>query len=346
MSSSHHHQGIVIGAGIGSGLSATWLGSSELATPVRRKEATVQENHPLEIVIIGGFLGSGKTTLLKRLLDWEIARGIKPVVIMNEFGQLDIDSRLIDDGQIEIRRLSGGCICCDMRLALTNTLEELARSSPGARIYLETTGVADPAGVLEAIAPVAMQGKITVKKLLLVYDASLGEALQEDQYTAQRQLLMADVILINRCDTVSPDEVEIALSQVGQLKPDVPLYRTAYCDVAPAEILAGESMPEYPSETPPSTDNLRSLAFVVDKPLSRKCFEDWLANLPGEVLRVKGFVRLAGEEGLFEVQAVRQRHNVVPFDSLVRQRSVLVAIAHPQASDDLIKALEECAESS
>lgn len=306
----------------------------------------MQENHPLEIVLIGGFLGSGKTTLLKRLLDWEIAQGIKPVVIMNEFGQLDIDSRLIDDGQIEIRRLSGGCICCDMRLALTATLEDLAQSSPGARIYLETTGVADPAGVLEAIAPVAMKGKIMVKKLLLVYDASLGEALQEDQYTAQRQLLMADVILINRCDTVSPEEVEIAVRQVAQVKPDVPLYRTVHCDVAPAEIMAGESVAEYPSATPPSTDNYRSLAFVADRPLSRKCLEDWLSNLPSDVLRVKGFVRLTDEEGLFEVQTVRQRHNIVPFESLARQRSVLVAIAHPQDSDSLLATLEECAESS
>jgi G3E family GTPase len=306
----------------------------------------VPQHHPLEIVLIGGFLGSGKTTLLKRLLDWEISRGIKPVVIMNEFGQLDVDSRLIDEGQIEIRRLSGGCICCDMRLALTNTLEDLARSSPGARIYLETTGVADPAGVLEAIAPVAMKGEIIVKKLLLVYDASLGEALQEDQYTAQRQLLMADVILINRCDTVSPEEVEIAVRQVAQLKPDVPLYRTVHCDVAPAEILAGESVAEYPSETPASTDNYRSLAFVVDQPLSRKCFEHWLTNLPSGVLRVKGFVRLADEEGLFEVQAVRQRHNIVPFESLARQRSVLVAITHAQDSDDLIRALEGCAENN
>jgi G3E family GTPase len=312
----------------------------------QEKEATVQENRPLEIVLIGGFLGSGKTTLLKRLLDWEIARGIKPVVIMNEFGQLDIDSRLIDDGQIVIRRLSGGCICCDMRLALTSTLEELARSSPGARIYLETTGVADPAGVLEAIAPVAEKGEIMVKKLLLVYDASLGEALQEDQYTAQRQLLMADVILINRCDTVSPEEVEIAVRQVAQLKPDVPLYRTVHCDVEPAEIMAGESGAEYPSETPPSADNYRSLAFVVDKPLVRKCFEDWLDSLPHGVLRVKGFVRLADEAGLFEVQAVRQRHDIVPFASLARQRSVLVAIAHPEDSDSLIRKLEECAEGS
>jgi G3E family GTPase len=306
----------------------------------------VQQNHPLEIVIIGGFLGSGKTTLLKRLLDWEITQGVRPVVIMNEFGQLDIDSRLIDGGQIEIRRLSGGCICCDMRLALTNTLEELAQKTPGAHVYLETTGVADPAGVLEAIAPVAKKGKIVIRKVLLVYDASLGEALQEDQYTAQRQLLMADLILINRCDTVSPEEVETAVNQVTQLKPDVPLYRTAYCDVDPAELLTGESAAEFPAATPGSTDNFRSLAFVVDKPLSRKCLEDWLSRLPSGVLRVKGFVRLAGEEGLWEVQAVRQHHSVLPFKSLARQRSVLVAVAHPEVADSLTSGLDECAEDS
>jgi G3E family GTPase len=306
----------------------------------------MQENNPLEIVLIGGFLGSGKTTLLKRLLDWEITQGVRPVVIMNEFGQLDIDSRLIDKGEIEIRRLSGGCICCDMRLALTNTLEELAQSMPGAHVYAETTGVADPAGVLEAIAPVASKGQIVVKKVLLVYDASLGEALQGDQYTAQRQLLMADLILVNRCDTVSPEEVETAIRQTTQLKPDVPLYRTVYCDVDPAILLTGESAAEYPSPTLSSSAKYRSLAFVVDKSLNRKCFEGWLSGLPGEVLRVKGFVRLAGEEGLFEVQAVRQRHTILPFESLARQRSVLVAIAHPEVADDLSAGLEECAEDS
>jgi G3E family GTPase len=311
-----------------------------------RKGATVQENSPLEIVLVGGFLGSGKTTLLKRLLDWEIEQGIKPIVIMNEFGELDIDSSLIDSGKLDIRRLSGGCICCDMRLALTSLLEELAAKSPGAHIFLETTGVADPAGVLEAIAPVAQKGKIVVKKVLLVYDASLGEALQEDQYTAQRQLLMADAILINRIDTVAPEEVETAVSQAARVKPGVPLFRTAYCDADPAELLAGGSTAEYPSATPSSSDNYRSLAFVLDKPLSRKCFEDWLSNLPGDVLRVKGFVRLAGEEGLFEVQSVRERHTITPFEALARNRSVLVAVGHPQGSDNLAKTLEACAEAS
>jgi G3E family GTPase len=303
-----------------------------------------QHNHPLEIVLIGGFLGSGKTTLLKRLLDWEIAQGVKPVVIMNEFGRFDIDGRLVDKGQIEIRRLSGGCICCDMRLALTNTLEELAQNVPGAHVYLETTGVADPAGVLEAIAPVAEKGKIVVRKVLLVYDASLGEALREDQYTAQRQLLMADLILMNRCDTVSPEEVEAAVMQVTRLKPEVPLYRTSYCQVDATELLTGESTAQYPSATPPSADSYRSLAFIVDKPLNRKCFVGWLGSLPSEVLRVKGFVRLIGEEGLWEVQAVRQRHTLTPFESLARQRSVLVAVAHPEVSGSLTVGLEECAE--
>jgi G3E family GTPase len=229
-----------------------------------------------------------------------------------------------------------------MRLALTNALDDLAENSPGAHVFLETTGVADPAGVLEAIAPVADKGKIVVKKLLLVYDASLCEALQEDQYTAQRQLLMADAILINRCDTVTPEEVEIAERQVTQIKPDVPLFRTVYCDIEPEELLVGESTAEYPSETPASTDNYRSLAFVVDKPLTRQCFEDWLGNLPSDVLRIKGFVRLANEEGLFEVQAVRQHGTIRPFESLARQRSVLVAVAHPEGADSLTQGLQDC----
>ncbi|MCJ7621395.1 MAG: GTP-binding protein, partial [Anaerolineae bacterium] len=83
-----------------------------------------------------------------------------------------------------------------------------------------------------------------------------------------------------------------------------------------------------------------------DKPLSRKCLEGWLRSLPSDVLRIKGFVRLADEEGLWEVQAVRQHHTVLPFASLARQRSVLVAVAHPENADSLISGLEQCAEDS
>jgi G3E family GTPase len=153
---------------------------------------------------------------------------------------------------------------------------------------------------------------------------------------------MADAILINRCDTVSPEEIDIAENQVVQIKPDVPLFRSVYCDVEPAELLAGESTAEYPLETPPSTDNYRSLAFVVDKPLSRQCLEEWLGSLPDDVLRVKGFVRLANEEGLFEVQTVRQHRTIRPFQSLARQRSVLVAIAHPEGAESLTQGLHDC----
>jgi G3E family GTPase len=304
----------------------------------------MDQSGPVEMVVIGGFLGSGKTTLLKRLLDWEIARGTKPVVVMNEFGELDVDSRLIDSGQLEVRRLSGGCICCDMRLALTTTLERVSEESPGANIYLETTGVADPAGVLEAIAPVAEGGNIVVKKVLLVYDASLGEALQEDQYTAQRQLLMADAILINRCDTVGLEEIGAAVDQVTHLKPNVPVYRTSYCDVDPSELLSGESVAEHTPAGTSSTGHYHSLAIVLEKPLVRGCFDGWLASLPSDVLRVKGFVRLCGEEGLFEVQAVRQRHSILPFPSLMRQRSVLVAVTHSKAPESLVADLERCLE--
>ena len=86
----------------------------------------------------------------------------------------------------------------------------------------------------------------------------------------------------------------------------------------------------------------RSLAFVVDKPLLRQCLEDWLGSLPSDVLRVKGFVRLANEEGLFEVQAVRQHSTIRPFESLARLRSVLVAVAHPEGADSLTKGLQDC----
>jgi len=303
----------------------------------------ITKNKPLSLVIVGGFLGSGKTTLLKNMLNWEVNQNHKPIVIMSEFGELDIDSILIDSDQITIKKIFGGCVCCNMKLNLQVTIDELFRTSPGSTVYLETTGVADPGGVLEAIAPAINKGQVEIQKVILVYDASLNEALAEDRYMAEQQLLLADAILINRCDTVTPEECEKASEYVGSIKPNTPHFRTVYANVDPAELMeTGRTKNNLHS---PTFDSERyvNVAFIQQKPLKKECLVAWLEKLPEEVLRVKGFVRFSSEDGLFEVQAVRKHYSINSFKNIIRQRSVLVIIAHRKLPEKLLEDLEKCA---
>jgi G3E family GTPase len=300
------------------------------------------ENNPLSLVIVSGFLGSGKTTLLKNMLDWEIKQGHKPIVIMSEFGELDIDSTLIEREQISIKKIMGGCICCNMKLALLATIDELYRISPGSKVYLETTGVADPGGVLEAITPAINKGKVEIRKVILVYDASLNEALVEDRYMAEHQLLLADAILINRCDTVSPEDCEKASEYVASIKPNTPHFRTVYANVDTAELMETAGTNNHLHSQTFDSEHYINAVFTEQKPLKRNCLVPWLEKLPKEVLRVKGFVRFSTEDGIFEIQAVRRRYNINAFKTIMRQRSVLVIVARNHLPENLMRDLEKC----
>lgn len=302
----------------------------------------IASNKPLSLVIIGGFLGSGKTTLLKRMLDWEVSQKHKPTVIMSEFGELDIDSILIDREQIKIKKIYGGCVCCNMKLNLLTTIDELYRISPGSTVYLETTGVADPAGVLEAITPAIDKGKVEIRKVILVYDVSLNEALTKDQYMAEHQLLLADAILINRCDTVTPQDCDKAIEYVKSIKPDTPYFRTVYANVDTAELMDTVRSNNYPYSQTLTGEHYVNAVFSQKRPLMESCLVTWLRKLPEEVLRVKGFVKFSTEGSLFEVQAVRKRYSISSFKTMIRQSSVLVIIARNHMPENLLTDLEKC----
>ncbi len=163
------------------------------------------------IVIIGGFLGSGKTTLLKRLLDWEFARATRPQVIMSEFGDFDIDGAIISDKRIDLTAVVGGCVCCGSKDELADALRGLISHAPGSPVYIEATGVADPAGVLAAIAPVLNEGAAFIRKVVVIYDASLIQlAATSDEATGDNSTTITPI-------TLTPSSVAADASVVHSL---------------------------------------------------------------------------------------------------------------------------------
>lgn len=299
-----------------------------------------------EVIIIGGFLGSGKTTLLKRLLDWELGHGASPRVIMSEFGDFDIDGVLINDSRIHVAKLVGGCACCDLRGELADSLKWTAQAAHGSHIYIETTGVADPAGILEAIAPVVESNLAVVRKVIVVYDANRHAALGKDRDLAEKQVKAADLIVLNKCDLVSTEDVEEIAAELAQVNPLAPIVRTVDCILDAAEVLKGESTGASlrdVTEIEATSGAYRSFAFLIDAPLSQPALERWLTTLPPSVIRVKGIVRLKGKRGLFEVHSSYSQSSITPFLSKGRPRSVIVVIAHPMRTDGLVRSLQACA---
>lgn len=295
-----------------------------------------------EIVVIGGFLGSGKTTLLKRLLEWEFNRGIRPMVIMSEFGDFDVDGTVITDERFELTAITGGCICCGNRDELARSLKEMLTKTPGVHIYIEATGVADPAGVLQAIIPLVQDDGAVIKKVIVVYDASSHDDLGRDANFVEKQLMTCDWIIVNKCDLV-PDNVEAIVNDLHQINPSATIVTVVNSTVDPEEVTRGITGC-FATETKPEVieGEYCSFAFKFDTRLVREELENWLASQPSTVIRVKGFVRFAGQSGIFEVQATRGRYSITPFDTRRWLDSTLVAITHPMSADELVKGLNQC----
>lgn len=306
------------------------------------KSSSVPVGHVSEVVVIAGFLGSGKTTLLKRFLEWEFQRGASPQVIMSEFGDFDVDGALVADRRIGLTSITGGCACCDLREELRSSLVRVSSSKPGSRIYIECTGVADPAGILEAVAPCVEEGMVAIKKVIVVYDATRHLRLRKDNALVERQARTADFVVINKCDLAPRRQIEEAVAFLAQINPLAPLQEAVGCAIDPEEILEGMTGLTPETGTESSSDYYRSFAFLLKASLSQSSLEKWLSSLPPSVLRVKGFVRLHGRKGLFEVQGTRDQYEISQYDSPSKRKPVLVVVAHPMRTDGLVRKFQEC----
>ena len=293
------------------------------------------------IVIIGGFLGSGKTTLLKNLLESEFEQGRRPQVIMSEFGDFDVDGAVISDDRLDLAAVAGGCVCCGSRDELAGALSRMLRDSPGSPVYIEATGVAEPAGVLSAIAPAVKAEQGVVRKVIVVYDASRHRQLPDDAILVERQLMATDYIILNKTDLVI-ESVDAVARDLAAVNPAAAIIRTVGCAVDAEAITHGVTAVTAGEEDDDLAHDYCSFGFQIDSRLNRQALDGWLAALPADVIRVKGFVRLQGENGLFEVQATQGQHNITPFPSVRWEDAMLIAIAHPMPAEGLVEGLQSC----
>lgn len=162
---------------------------------------------PIPVTVITGYLGSGKTTLLNWLLTHE--HGLKVAVIVNEFGEVGIDSQLVVNADEEILEMNNGCICCTVRgdpiRIINNLMEKRDRFD---HIASETTGLADPALVIQSFfVDEVMRSRSSLDAVVTVVDAK--HIWQHwDAEEAQEQIAFADVVLLNKIDLVTCEQLE------------------------------------------------------------------------------------------------------------------------------------------
>jgi G3E family GTPase len=276
---------------------------------------TLTKLNKIPVTILTGYLGAGKTTLLNRILTEKHHQKI--AVIVNEYGEVGIDNQLVVDADEEILEMNNGCICCTVRGDLIRILRTLVFSMAQGkvkfdRVLIETTGLADPAPVAQTFfMDELLSEKFEVDSIITVVDSKHITRHLDGHDEAQEQIAFADVIILNKTDLVSNDDLQSLERRLTNINATAKRLHAQNCNINLRDILGINTFDvNRKLEIDPHfledhhhhdhDDKVSSIAFREDKPLDLEKVDQWMSYLvqkKGEdLLRYKGILHIKGME--------------------------------------------------
>jgi G3E family GTPase len=271
----------------------------------------------IPVTVVTGFLGAGKTTLVRRFLG--TPQGRNTAVIINEYGAVGIDDALVRDATEETVLLGNGCVCCttrtDLQLALRRLVGERERGQVPAfeRIVIETSGLADPAPILQTFSTDrALGGEFFIEVVVTVVDAVGALATLDWSAEARKQVILADRLVITKTDLAERAAVERLAARLAALNPHAAIGEAVDGALDPRCLIEADAAPAsrggFVAEAEHS-DGIESFVLTDARPVAWNTFaramETLIALRGPDLLRVKGFLDVEGCAGPVLVQFVQ-----------------------------------------
>jgi G3E family GTPase len=305
--------------------------------------ASASSSQSIPITVVSGPLGAGKTTLVNHLLQNPDGRRI--AVIVNDMGEVNIDASLIErESEEGVIDLSNGCVCCKLQDDLVEESVRLAREREFDHLVVETSGISEPLPVARALSQESARSSdhYELDTMVSIVDAygfwkafDPDEGLPDSAPTPERpltdvmvdQIEFCDVLLLNKCDMVPDDDVEMIEGVLRELQPRATVHRTTHSTIDPRVVLdtgkfdfedtkrapgwkrtlAGENGDDdhdHDDASAAEMHGVESTVYERDRPFHPGRFDAWLDEWDGDLIRAKGFTWVASRPD--EVLGVNQ----------------------------------------
>jgi G3E family GTPase len=285
------------------------------------------------LTIITGYLGAGKTTLLRRIVD---ESGKKIAILMNEFGDIAIDSRIVEGKNIKMAELAGGCVCCSLSGEFEAAIGEILEAVSPEWIVVETTGVAEPAALAEDV--VENVPGVKLDAILTVVDCDSILRFPSLGHTGREQIELADILILNKIDLLDDKGIEKVRKTVASINGRALLIEAVNCEFD-TKILFGVERSEPVHGHATHKIEFEYFDFVSDLRFSREKIIAAIESLPSEIYRCKGF--FATSERGFLVNYVAGRYSIEEYDCY-KTELVFIGKGIGKLKAQVRKALEQC----